>query len=132
MNKKKTLFLLRKKINLKKLKLKLHILSTIFIATLFACQHNSPLKTEKFKVWGNCEKCKVTIENASNLVGVSKKNWDIESKLMVVTFDTTKVSLDRIQESIAKSGYDNDKYFGDDYAYAKLATCCQYERKSYE
>lgn len=99
---------------------------------LFACKTETANKTETFKVWGNCEKCKKTIENACVIEGVKEKNWNIESTLMTVTFDTTVVSLDRIQQAIANAGYDNDKYYGDDYAYGKLEACCQYERKPFE
>jgi len=101
---------------------------------LFSCKTGttSAEKTESFKVWGNCEKCKKTIEDASTMDGVLEKNWSPESTLMTVKFDTTKVSLDEIERAIAKAGYDNDKYYGDDYAYGKLESCCQYERKPFE
>ncbi len=111
---------------------KIHFFSALVLTLLFSCTTNSPLKTETFKVWGNCEKCKKTIESASGIEGVTEKKWDVESKLMTVTFDTTKVKLEQIQQIIAKSGYDNDKYYGDDYAYDKLESCCQYERKPFE
>ncbi len=89
-------------------------------------------KTVSFKVWGNCEKCKKTIESSCSIDGVKEKEWNVESKLMTVKFDTTKISLDQLEQLIAKSGYDNDAYFGDDYAYAKLESCCQYERRPFE
>ena len=114
------------------MRFKLHIFTILLATVLFSCHNGTPLKTETFKVWGNCDKCKKTIENASNIDGVTEKKWDVESKLMTVTFDTTKVKLDQIQHIIAKSGYDNDKYYGDDYAYDKLESCCQYERKPFE
>ena len=108
----------------------------IFILLLtiaVSCKTSSSTdKTETFKVWGNCEKCKKTIEESCVIDGVKEKNWNVESTLMTVTFDTTKISLDAIQQSIAKAGYDNDKYYGDDYAYGKLEACCQYERKPFE
>jgi mercuric ion binding protein len=99
---------------------------------MFSCETRTPEKTETFKVWGNCEKCKVTIEAACNVDGVTEKNWNVESTLMTVKFDTTKITLNRIEELIAKAGYDNDGYYGDDYVYGKLESCCQYERKSFE
>lgn len=92
----------------------------------------SPEKTITFKVWGNCEKCKKTIEGSCAVDGVKEKDWNTESKLMTIKFDTTKVSQDELEQLIAKVGYDNDAYFGDDYAYAKLESCCQYERKPFE
>lgn len=106
----------------------------IFTLGFISCNTSSSGsdKTETFKVWGNCDKCKKTIEDASNLDGVKERNWNVESTLMTVKFDTTKVTLDAIEQAIAKAGYDNDGYFGDDYAYGKLESCCQYERKPFE
>ncbi len=107
-------------------------LFVILLLGICSCQTAKPEKTETFKVWGNCDKCKKTIETASSVDGVIEKNWDVESKLMTVKFDTTKINLNTIEELIAKAGYDNDLYYGDDYAYGKLADCCQYERKPFE
>lgn len=104
----------------------------ILILGMISCKTGSPERTETFKVWGNCDKCKATIEGACNMSGVIEKNWNEESTLITVKFDTTKTSLDAIQQSIAKAGYDNDAYYGDDYAYGKLPDCCQYERKPFE
>lgn len=107
----------------------------VFVLTLglFSCNTSSSSeKIETFKVWGNCEKCKVTIENSVKVDGVIEQDWNVESKLMTVKFDSTKISLSGIQQLVAKSGYDNDGFYGDDYAYAKLAACCQYERKPFE
>jgi periplasmic mercuric ion binding protein len=85
--------------------------------------------TETFKVWGNCGMCERTIEKAAKVEGVSVANWDKTTKLITVSFDTSKTSLDQIQKSIAASGYDNDKYRADDVAYNNLHGCCQYDRK---
>lgn len=109
----------------------LYLLIVLF-ACMISCQSGKPEKTETFKVWGNCEKCKKTIESASAIDGVIEKNWDVESKLMTVKFDTTKINVNTIEQMIAKAGYDNDLYYGDDYVYGKLLDCCQYERKPFE
>lgn len=99
----------------------------------FACKTQTADKTSTFKVWGNCDKCKATIEGSvANIAGISEKNWDVESTLMTVKYDSTKVTLEQIQQTIAKAGYDNDGFYGDDYAYGKLKECCQYERKPFE
>ncbi len=109
-----------------------YIIIITCILGLVSCSPNSPEKTSTFKVWGNCEKCKVTIEKSISIDGIKEKDWNVESKLMTVKFDTTIIGLDAIQQLIAKSGYDNDSYYGDDYAYAKLQECCQYDRKPFE
>jgi len=85
--------------------------------------------TSTFKVWGNCEMCKETIEGSLKVAGVSKADWNVDTKIMTVSYDSSKISLDQIQKDIAAVGYDTEKYKGDDKAYDELAHCCQYERK---
>ncbi len=109
-----------------------YLIIITFILGLFSCTQSTSVKTATFKVWGNCEKCKKTIETAVAIKGVSEKDWNVESKLMTVSFDTTLVSLDEVEQLIAKAGYDDDMYYGDDYAYGKLESCCQYERKPFD
>ena len=83
----------------------------------------------KFTVWGNCGMCKQTIEKSLKKEGIQKADWDIDAKIMTITYDTSKVSLQTIQQAIADAGYDNVNVKGNDAAYAKLHECCQYERK---
>ena len=85
--------------------------------------------TSTFKVWGNCEMCKETIESSLKVDGITKADWNVESKIMTVSYDEKKITLDQIQKNIASVGYDNEKYKGDDKAYSELAGCCQYDRK---
>jgi len=87
------------------------------------------LASSTFKVWGNCEMCKETIEGSLKIDGVIDSEWNTETKAMVVSYDTVKVSLNQIEKNIALVGYDNEKYKGDDAAYKNLPECCQYERK---
>lgn len=83
-------------------------------------------------VWGNCEKCKATIEKSCNLGGVSIAKWDVDSKLLTLKLDTNVVSVDAVLQAVAKSGYDNEKFYANDYAYDNLPTCCQYDRRPFE
>lgn len=85
--------------------------------------------TSTFKVWGNCEMCKETIESSLKVEGIIKADWNIDSKNMTVSYDESKITLDQIQKNIASVGYDNEKYKGDDKAYDELPECCQYDRK---
>jgi len=87
------------------------------------------ITTSTFKVWGNCDMCKETIEGSLKVEGVTKADWNTETKMISVAYDTTKISLDQIQKNIAFVGYDNEKYKGDDNAYNELPGCCQYDRK---
>jgi len=86
-------------------------------------------KTETFKVWGNCGMCKETIETSLKTEGVIKANWDKDSKMIAVTFDTLKTTLNEIHKKIAASGYDTEQLKGDDEAYTNLHECCRYKRK---
>lgn len=87
------------------------------------------MSTSTFKVWGNCEMCKETIEGSLKVEGITKADWNVDSKIITVSYDDKKISLDQIQKNIASVGYDNEKYKGDDKAYSELAGCCQYDRK---
>jgi len=87
------------------------------------------ITTSTFKVWGNCEMCKETIESSLKVDGITKADWNVDSKIMTVSYDEKKITLDQIQKNIASVGYDNEKYKGDDKAYSELAGCCQYDRK---
>jgi copper chaperone CopZ len=87
------------------------------------------ITTSTFKVWGNCDMCKETIEGSLKVEGVTKADWSTETKMISVTYDTTKITLDQIQKNIALVGYDNENYKGDDKTYSELPECCQYDRK---
>lgn len=101
----------------------------LLLISLAAFKMQSKSATTTFKVWGNCNMCKKTIEKAAKIKGVSKAEWNKSTKILSVTYNTNLVSLDEIQKKIAEAGYDNDKYKADDKAYGKLNKCCQYERK---
>ncbi|MBL7937232.1 MAG: heavy-metal-associated domain-containing protein [Bacteroidia bacterium] len=87
------------------------------------------ITTSTFKVWGNCDMCKETIEGSLKVEGVTKADWSTETKVISVAYDTTKITLDQIQKNIAVVGYDNEKYKGDNTSYNELPECCQYDRK---
>ncbi len=106
---------------------------TVFILFLTACNGGGgSIKESTVHVWGNNEKCKITIEKACVLDGVKDADWSVESKLLTVKYDTNKVSLDFILESVSKAGYDNERFFANDYAYEALEPGCQYERRPFE
>lgn len=90
-------------------------------------------KTESFKVYGNCETCKTVIEKAAKSVdGVSVADWNVETKMLALTFDDSKTNVHKVQEAIAKAGHDTDMHRATDEAYNKVSGCCKYERASLE
>ena len=86
-------------------------------------------KTETIKVWGNCGMCKTTIEKAAKKAGAKTANWNEDSKELKVTYAENKTSSGKIQEAIAKSGYDTRDFTADNNAYDNLHGCCKYDRK---
>jgi mercuric ion binding protein len=89
-------------------------------------------KTETFKVYGNCGMCKKRIEKATAGEGITKADWNVDSKIMTVTFDPSKVTSEAIQKRIAAAGHDTEKQKAAEAVYNKLPGCCQYDRKSAE
>lgn len=88
------------------------------------------VKTESFKVYGNCNMCKKRIEKAATALGITKADWNVETKMMTVSYDPAKTTNDAIQSKIAAVGHDTEKTNAADSVYSKLPGCCQYDRKA--
>lgn len=86
-------------------------------------------RTEVFKVSGNCEMCKATIEKAGSFKKISKVKYSLENQEAVITYDSLQTNADIILQKIAESGYDNERYKASDDVYEKLPACCHYTRK---
>ncbi|MBA2613939.1 MAG: DUF3347 domain-containing protein [Bacteroidetes bacterium] len=110
------------------------LITKIIIATLAVFTSTNGVaqiknaKTETVKIYGNCEMCKSTIEKAGNVKKVAKVLWNKDTKVATLAFDSKKTTEDQILKRIALAGYDNDKCFAPDDAYAKLPDCCKYQR----
>ena len=85
------------------------------------------LKHEMFKVGGNCEMCKDRIEKAAlSLNGVGTAEWNTESKMIHISFDSGKTKLTDIHKAIAKVGHDTELEKAPDTVYEELPECCLY------
>lgn len=107
------------------------ILLSIILLTGFnlkSFSQNVP-QTIQFKVYGNCEMCKATIEKALDVKGVKAANWNTETKLIEVVYVPAKITEEKIHELIAASGYDTEKAKASDKVYGDLHSCCKYPRK---
>ncbi|TAG56853.1 MAG: copper chaperone [Cytophagales bacterium] len=102
--------------------------ASLLVITTF-CNSNAQTTKVKFKVFGNCEMCKKTIETALDVKGVKSANWSTESKMIEIAYQADKISESKLHELIAASGYDTEKSKGNDKAYSNLPGCCQYTRK---
>jgi len=102
----------------------LAILMMTGVGSLFA-----KVKSEKFLVNGKCEMCEERIEMAAlSLEGVSKADWNKETKEIEVTINDAKTSLQKVNEAIAKVGHDTQIVKATDDAYNELPACCKYDR----
>ncbi len=108
------------------LKITLSVLLMLTFTLSYAQIKNA--KTEIVKVYGNCGMCEKTIEKAGNKKKISKVDWDKNTKMATITYNTKKTNQDEILKRIALSGYDSDSFRAPDEAYANLPECCQYER----
>jgi hypothetical protein len=107
------------------------IITAILSFTLnsYAQLKNAKTVTVTVTVYGNCETCKKKIETAAYQKGAAKAVWNMDSKILSLTYDSKKTNTDEVLKRIAYAGYDNDKFIAPDDAYNKLPGCCQYERK---
>ncbi len=100
-------------------------------AVLLSTSCNGQIKNAKnlnLKIDGNCETCKKTIETAANKKKVSKLDWNKDTKIASLTYDSSKTSESEILKRVALAGYDNEKFLAPDEAYASLKECCKYDR----
>lgn len=106
---------------MKTLKIFIAIAAFAFSTVAFAAT-----KTESIKVSGNCGSCKVRIEKAAKVPGVSKAEWNDKTKVLTLVYDDAKVKSDDVQKKIAAVGHDTQKYKATAAIYNALPGCCKY------
>ena len=102
-------------------------LTVLLVSTTFNAQ-TKYTKTETVKIYGNGDRCESTIENAGNLKNEATVDWDKNTKMATISYDSTKTSKEEILKRIALAGYDSDVFLAPDDTYANLPSGCQYER----
>lgn len=100
------------------------ILSLIFSIKI---QAQSTITTSTISVKGNCGECKERIENAADIKGVKNDVWNEDTKILTVTYDTKKVTLEQIEKAIAKAGHETAGQKSNEKAYNALPSCCKYK-----
>ncbi len=91
-------------------------------------QSKGSISSGQFKVSGNCEMCKKTIEEAAAIKGVRKAEWNKETQILSVEYNGAVTEPREVLRKVAYAGYDNEQYLAPDKAYEALKTCCRYER----
>jgi len=83
----------------------------------------------EFRVEGLCEMCKERIETTAKTVhGVEAAEWNMESKMLHISYDKSHTDIDDVKKAIADAGHDNDKYRAPDSIYENLPECCLYRK----
>src|SRR5258706_4117549 len=106
----------------------LWLIGSIFFVQFSSAQKNSFAKdtTVILKVFGNCEMCKDRIEEASKGRGVRSAIWDVDSKMLTLTYDLSSTNSEKVQQRIADAGHDTELKKAKDYTYKQLPDCCLY------
>lgn len=104
-------------------------IATLFITWQYAFAQEGSFKTDTVKVSGNCEMCQQRITTAAKIKGVQTVSWNMETQMLVVTYDSSKITLDKIEQRIAAAGHDTEHFKAPESAYKALHKCCKYSRE---
>jgi copper chaperone CopZ len=84
--------------------------------------------TISFEVQGNCGECKERIEKALDKKGIYKAIYNIESNIVTISYDPTKLQEIQLHNIIAMVGHDTDKVKASNVVYQSLPDCCKYRK----
>ncbi len=101
----------------------------VFTGLVLSAQINKTISKDTsitFKVFGACEQCKGRIEGAVKGRGVKKAIWDVDSKILSLTYNPSQIALDKIENRIVSVGHDLEHKKAKDVVYKELPSCCHY------
>ena len=84
--------------------------------------------TVTFKVFGVCEQCKHRIEGALKMKGIQSADWNIDTKMLTVSYNPSSISFDKINKKIAEAGHDTYYRKAKEADYFALPKCCYYRQ----
>ena len=103
---------------------KTFIFSILFVLMSIAAMAGN--KVVKIKTSAICDMCKDRIELVvNNLDGIKKSMLNVETKMLLVKYDATKISTEDIKKAISDAGYDADDLAANEKAYSVLPGCCK-------
>lgn len=89
-------------------------------------QKSGKYQSDTLRVYGNCGMCEERIENACDVVGVKRADWDVDTKMLTVVYNPSKISIEEIHQLCADVGHATSKVQADAEAYENLHHCCKY------
>lgn len=82
--------------------------------------------TISFKVYGVCGECKERIEVAAKGKGVKEANWNQETMMLSLSYNSQLTSKEKVQHRILGAGHDVEDLKAKDAVYDALPACCHY------
>lgn len=79
-----------------------------------------------FLVNGVCNMCKFTIESAAQINGVEQAEWNVETKVLSLSYFPNNTTVTEISKAVNKSGYDTEYQMATEEDYKSLHKCCYY------
>ncbi len=104
----------------------------LVLATMATLSSFAQINTTTFKVFGACGMCKVRIEKALKIKGITKAKWDVSSKMLTVSYDATVINLEAIHSKISEVGHDTELKKAKEEVYKALPDCCLYRDGAHE
>jgi len=105
----------------------LFIISFLSTSEIFA-QKKSTITTT-FWVAGVCGLCEEVIEKTMDTKGVVSADYNLDSNQLTVTYNSKKVSEERLHELLNDAGYDTEKKTCTAEQYSRVHSCCQYREQ---
>lgn len=108
------------------------IIKTVLVILIsygsFSARAQSNVKdiNSSFKVFGSCGMCKQRIEKTLKIKGIKTAVWDVDTKVLSLTYDSTIVQLDNIYEKLIAAGHDTELKKAENKTYNDLPECCHY------
>ena len=102
------------------------------VSKMYNSKLDGPFTTVKtIKVDGVCEMCEHTIEGAlKKSPAIYFADWDEDSQLLLVKYNRTMISAQKIEEMVAATGHSTTHVKADSNAIKALPECCKHDKKS--
>ena len=98
----------------------------LFLAAVTACS-TAETRTARINVpTAQCGMCANNIDKALKQVdGVKEVNVDMDTKVVSVVYDAGRTDTAKMEQAIARAGYQANQAPADSVAYASLPECCK-------
>jgi copper chaperone CopZ len=93
---------------------------------LLAADKEPKTLTIRFGVASVCGSCEKTIEKAMDVKGVVAADYNLETKMLEVTYRPSKITEPDLHRLLNEVGYDTDSSKATDEQYSKVHHCCKY------